>query len=43
MEEFEKAMLHEALGRAKGVKARAARELGLDPSQMKYLARKYGL
>jgi DNA-binding NtrC family response regulator len=40
---FEKGMLQRAIEAAGGVKARAARGLGLDPNQMKYLCRKYGL
>jgi transcriptional regulator with GAF, ATPase, and Fis domain len=33
----------EAITRADGVKARAARELGLDVAQMKYLVKKHNL
>ena len=40
---FEKDLLVKAVARAGGVKARAAGALGLDPNQMKYLCRKYGL
>jgi DNA-binding NtrC family response regulator len=40
---FEKRVLVDAIQRADGVKARAARELRLDPGQMKYLARKHGI
>ena len=40
---FEKDLLVRAVARAGGVKARAAKTLGLDPNQMKYLCRKYGL
>ena len=40
---FEKELLVRAIARAGGVKARAAEALGLDPNQMKYLCRKYGL
>jgi len=40
---FEKELLSRAIARASGVKARAARDLGLDANQMKYLCRKYGL
>jgi DNA-binding NtrC family response regulator len=40
---FEKALLVRAIARSGGVKARAAEALGLDPNQMKYLCRKYGL
>ena len=39
----ERRLLERALARTGGVKARAARELGLDPAQMKYLVRKHGL
>ena len=40
---FEKDLLTREIARAGGVKARAAKALGLDPNQMKYLCRKYGL
>ena len=40
---FEKDLLVRAIGRAGGVKARAAQALGLDANQMKYLCRKHGL
>ena len=40
---YERRLLVEAIERSRGVKAQAARELGLDPSQMKYLVRKHGL
>jgi two-component system NtrC family response regulator len=40
---FERQLLDRAIRRAGGVKARAARELGLDAAQMKYLVRKHGL
>jgi DNA-binding NtrC family response regulator len=43
VDEFERRLLLEAIERAGGVKARAARELKLNPSQMKYLNRKHGL
>ncbi|HKQ60665.1 MAG TPA: sigma-54 dependent transcriptional regulator [Candidatus Polarisedimenticolaceae bacterium] len=43
VEEFERGLLLEAIRRSEGIKARAARELGLDSSQMKYLSRKYRL
>jgi len=43
VEEFEKGLLSEAIAAAGGVKAEAARRLGLDANQMKYLCRKYGL
>ncbi len=41
MDEFERRLLLEAIARADGIKSRAARFLGLDPSQMKYLVRKH--
>ena len=40
---FEKNLIAEAIAAAGGTKAEAARRLGLDPNQMKYLCRKYGL
>ncbi len=40
---FERLMLERTIAREGGVKARAARALGLDPAQMKYLVRKHGL
>jgi DNA-binding NtrC family response regulator len=40
---FEKNLIVEAIAAANGVKAEAARRLQLDPNQMKYLCRKYGL
>ena len=40
---FEKDLLVRGIARAGGVKAQAARALGLDPNQMKYFCRKYGL
>ena len=43
VDDFEKRLLLEAIERAGGVKNRAARDLGLAPSQMKYLSRKHGL
>lgn len=43
VDEFEKDLLLEAIESAGGVKNRAARDLGLAPSQMKYLSRKHGL
>jgi transcriptional regulator with GAF, ATPase, and Fis domain len=43
MRRFERQLLDRAIRRAGGVKARAARELGLDTAQMKYLVRKHGL
>ena len=43
LHEFERQMLRDAIQRAKGVKSVAARELGLDANQMKYLVRKHHL
>jgi DNA-binding NtrC family response regulator len=43
LQSYERRLLVEAIERCRGVKAQAARELGLDPSQMKYLVRKHGL
>ena len=43
VEDFEKRLLSEAIAAAGGVKVEAARRLGLDPNQVKYLCRKYGL
>ena len=43
VEEFERRTLTEAIAAAGGVKAEAARRLGLDSNQIKYLCRKYGL
>jgi DNA-binding NtrC family response regulator len=43
VEDFEKRLLSEAISAAGGIKAEAARRLGLDPNQIKYLCRKYGL
>jgi len=40
---FERKLLQRAIANADGVKAKAARALGLDPNQMKYLCRKYQL
>jgi two-component system response regulator HydG len=40
---YEKSLIAEAIAAAGGTKAEAARKLGLDPNQMKYLCRKYGL
>jgi len=40
---YEKRLLSEAIAAANGVKAEAARRLGLDSNQIKYLCRKYGL
>jgi two-component system response regulator HydG len=41
--DFERKLLADAISQAGGVKAEAARKLGLDPNQIKYLCRKYGL
>ena len=41
--EFEKRLLSDAIAGEGGVKARAARRLGLDGNQIKYLCRTYGL
>ena len=43
VEEYERKLLTEAIAEAGGVKAEAARRLGLDQNQIKYLCRKYGL
>jgi two-component system NtrC family response regulator len=43
MRDFERRVLIEAIARADGVKSKAARDLGLDASQMKYLVRKHDL
>jgi DNA-binding NtrC family response regulator len=43
VEEYEKRLLADAIASAGGVKAEAARRLGLDANQIKYLCRKYGL
>ena len=43
VEDFERGLLSEAIAAAGGVKAEAARRLGLDANQIKYLCRKYGL
>jgi transcriptional regulator with GAF, ATPase, and Fis domain len=40
---YEEDLLRRAIEEAGGVKARAARSLGLDPNRMKYLCRKYRL
>jgi two-component system response regulator AtoC len=40
---FEREMLVRAISAASGVKAKAARSLGIDQNQMKYLCRKFGL
>ena len=41
--EFERRLLTDAIAASHGVKAEAARRLGLDGNQIKYLCRKYGL
>jgi DNA-binding NtrC family response regulator len=43
VEDYERKVLSEAIAAAGGVKAEAARRLGLDPNQIKYLCRKYSL
>ena len=43
VEAFERALLSDAIAAAGGVKAEAARKLGLDANQIKYLCRKFGL
>jgi DNA-binding NtrC family response regulator len=43
VEDFERTLLKDAIAAAGGVKAEAARRLGLDANQIKYLCRKYGL
>ncbi len=43
VEEFERRILSEAIAASGGVKAEAARRLGLDANQIKYLCRKFGL
>jgi two-component system response regulator PilR (NtrC family) len=43
VEDYEKKLLSDAIVSSAGVKAEAARRLGLDSNQMKYLCRKYGL
>ena len=43
VESYEKKLLSEAIAAANGVKAEAARRLGLDANQIKYLCRKHGL
>ncbi len=42
-DEFQKKLLADAIASAGGIKAEAARRLGLDSNQIKYLCRKYGL
>jgi two-component system, NtrC family, response regulator AtoC len=41
--DFERRLLEETIAEEGGVKARAARRLGLDGNQIKYLCRKYGI
>ncbi len=41
--EFERRLLAETIAEEGGIKAKAARRLGLDGNQIKYLCRKYGL
>ncbi len=43
VEDYERRLLSEAIAVAGGKKAEAARKLGLDANQIKYLCRKYGL
>jgi two-component system, NtrC family, response regulator len=43
VEDYERKLLSEAIAAAGGVKAEAARRLGLDANQIKYLCRKYSL
>jgi len=43
VEAFERKLLTEAIAESGGVKAEAARRLGLDSNQIKYLCRKYGI
>jgi DNA-binding NtrC family response regulator len=43
VEAYERALLADAIAAAGGVKAEAARRLGLDSNQIKYLCRKFGL
>jgi len=43
VEDFERQLLADAIAAADGVKAEAARRLGLDGNQIKYLCRKYRL
>jgi transcriptional regulator with GAF, ATPase, and Fis domain len=43
VEAFERRLLSEAIAAAGGIKAEAARRLGLDANQIKYLCRKHGL
>ena len=41
--DFERRLLQDTIAEEGGVKARAARRLGLDANQIKYLCRKYGI
>jgi DNA-binding NtrC family response regulator len=43
VEGFERKLLTDAIAESGGVKAEAARRLGLDSNQIKYLCRKYGI
>ncbi len=43
VEQFERDLLLSAISASLGVKAKAARSLGLDQNQMKYLCRKHGI
>ena len=43
VEDFERGLLTDAIAESGGVKAEAARRLGLDGNQIKYLCRKYGI
>ncbi len=43
VEDFERNLLTDAIAESGGVKAEAARRLGLDSNQIKYLCRKYGI
>ncbi len=43
VEQFERKLLSDAIAASSGVKAEAARRLGLDGNQIKYLCRKHGL
>jgi DNA-binding NtrC family response regulator len=43
VEDFERKLLTEAIAESGGIKAEAARRLGLDSNQIKYLCRKYGI
>ncbi len=43
VEAFERKLLTDAIAESGGVKAEAARRLGLDSNQIKYLCRKYGI